>query len=172
MAMANIAVRQEHHALELHHTQTPAIKSIVGFLKLALGGGTMSGICFRVQDVLYALDSLCRYHQPKPQTPNPKPQTPNRFRVHDVLHALDSLCMEAPLRSSVPNKLSFSSFLRACRCHERDLIGIECGLVDVAVEVTASWKLGQWTSTFSDAKASTHPVLELSTDILMHLAHR
>jgi hypothetical protein len=66
MAMANIAVRQEHHALELHHTQTPAIKSIVGFLKLALGGGTMSGICFRVHDVLYALDSLCRRHQPKP----------------------------------------------------------------------------------------------------------
>ncbi len=65
MAMANIAVRQEHHALE-HQTQTPAIKSIVGFLKLALGGGTMSGICFRVHDVLYALDSLCRRHQPKP----------------------------------------------------------------------------------------------------------
>ncbi len=44
--------------------------------------------------------------------------------------------------------------------------------MDVAVEVTASWKPGQWASTFSDAKASTHPVLELSTDILMHLAHR
>ena len=78
MAMANIAVRQEHHALELHHTQTPAIKSIVGFLKLALEGRPLRGITFRVYDVLYALDSLCK-------------------------------------------------------CHERDLIGIECGLVDVAV---------------------------------------
>ena len=116
MAMANIAVRQEHHALELHHTQTPAIKSIVGFLKLALEGRAWSGITFRVYDVLYALDSLCK-------------------------------------------------------CHERDLIGIECGLVDVAVQVTAQWRPGQFASIFSDAKASTHPVLELSSDILMHLAH-
>jgi hypothetical protein len=70
------------------------------------------------------------------------------------------------------NSLSLCPSLLSRRCHERDLIGIECGLVDVAVEVTASWKPGQWASTFSDAKASTHPVLELSTDILMHLAHR
>lgn len=116
MAMANIAVRQEHHALELHHTQTPAIKSIVGFLKLALEGRPLRGITFRVYDVLYALDSLCK-------------------------------------------------------CHERDLIGIECGLVDVAVQVTAQWRPDQFASIFSDAKASTHPVLELSSDILMHLAH-
>ena len=36
MAMANIAVRQEHHALELHSTQIPAIKNIVGFLECAI----------------------------------------------------------------------------------------------------------------------------------------
>ena len=63
MAMANIAVRKEHHALELHHTKTPAIKSIVGFLKLALEGRPLRGITFRVYDVLYALDSLCKCHE-------------------------------------------------------------------------------------------------------------
>ena len=71
-----------------------------------------------------------------------------RFRVYDVLYALASMC----------------------KCHERDLLGIECGLVDVAVQVTAEWRPGKYASIFSDAKASTHPVLELSTDILVHLA--
>ena len=142
MAMANIAVRQKYHALE-HQTQTSAIKSIVGFLKLALEGRTMSGIRFRAYDVLYALQSLCE-------------------------------------------------------CHERDLIGIECMLVDVVVQAMADLASGatrqltvlsvdggqtdQLVSTLcSDtketeekvekAKAITHPVLELSADILMHLAH-
>ena len=58
-----------------------------------------------------------------------------------------------------------------CKCQERDLLGIECGLVDVAVQVTAEWRPGKYSSIFSDSKASTYPVLELSTDILMHLAH-
>jgi len=49
---------------------------------------------------------------------------------------------------------------------------MECGLVDLAVQVTAEWKAGMYAALFSDAKASTHPVLELSTDILKHLAHR
>ena len=142
MAMANIAVRQEHHALE-HQIQTSAIKSIVGFLKLALEGRTMSGIRFRAYDVLYALQSLCE-------------------------------------------------------CHERDLIGIECGLVDVVVQAMADLasgatrqltvlsgdggQTGHLVSTLCSetketeervgkAKASTHPVLELSADILIHLAH-
>jgi hypothetical protein len=43
--------------------------------------------------------------------------------------------------------------------------------VDLAVQVTAEWAPGKYSSMFSDAKASTHPVLELSTDILKHLAH-
>ena len=116
MAMANIAVRQEHHALDLDSTQTPALRSITGFLKLAIEGRHLNGIYFRVYDVLFALDSLCK-------------------------------------------------------CKERDLLGIECGLVDLAVQVTAEWTPGKYCSIFSDAKASTHPVLELSTDILMHLAH-
>ena len=99
-----------------------------------------------------------------------------RFRTFDVLYALQSLC----------------------ECHDRDLIGIECGLVDVAVQVMAdlalagtrqltvlSWdggQTGQLVSTLcSDTKeteenvekpqTSTHPVMELSADILMHLAH-
>ena len=101
-----------------------------------------------------------------------------RFRAFDILYALQSLC----------------------ECHERDLIGIECGLVDVAVQVMADLasgatrqltvsvlsgdggQTGQLVSTscsdaketeekVEKAKASTHPVLELSADILMHLAH-
>jgi len=43
--------------------------------------------------------------------------------------------------------------------------------VDLAVQVTAEWAPGKYSSMFSDAKASTHPVLELSTDMLKHLAH-
>ena len=39
------------------------------------------------------------------------------------------------------------------------------------MQVTAEWAPGKYSSMFSDAKASTHPVLELSTDILKHLAH-
>ena len=60
MALANIAVRQEKHAPEVHSTQVPAIKSIVGFLRCALAKKPWSGIYFRVYDVLYALDSLCK----------------------------------------------------------------------------------------------------------------
>jgi len=71
-----------------------------------------------------------------------------RFRVFDVLYALSSLC----------------------KCQERDLLGIECGLVDLAVQVTAEWRPGKYSSEFSDGQASRHPVLELSTDILVHLA--
>ena len=106
---------QEGKVLPTYKTQVNAIKSIVNFLKLALEHQTMSGISFRVYDVLYALDSLSK-------------------------------------------------------CHDRDMIGIECGLVDVAVRVTADWEPGKYASLFSDAKASTHPVLELSSEILMHLA--
>lgn len=117
MAMANIVVRQvKPTGASLHLTQTPAIKSVVKFLRLAIEGRHLSGIYFRVYDVLFALDSLSKYS-------------------------------------------------------ERDLLGIECGLVDLAVQVTAEWSPGKYSSIFSDAKASTHPVLELSTDILMHLAH-
>ncbi len=43
-----------------------------------------------------------------------------RFRAFDILYALQSLC----------------------ECHERDLIGIECGLVDVAVQVMADLASG------------------------------
>jgi hypothetical protein len=71
-----------------------------------------------------------------------------RFRVFDVLYALSSLC----------------------KCQERDLLGIECGLVDLAVQVTAEWRPGKYSSEFSDGQASRRPVLELSTDILVHLA--
>ena len=63
MAMANIAVHQEHHAPELDATQIPAIKSIVGFLQCALEKRPKSGILFRVHDVLYALDSLSKAHE-------------------------------------------------------------------------------------------------------------
>jgi len=70
------------------------------------------------------------------------------FRVYDVLYALDSLS----------------------KSHERNFLGIECGLVDLAVQVTAEWQPGKYASMFSNAKASTYPVLELSTDILKHLA--
>jgi hypothetical protein len=125
MAMANIAVGQDAScAAESTGSEVKAgsvrfkvssIKSIVGFLKCAVEGQQTSGIRFRVYDVLYALDSMCK-------------------------------------------------------CHERDLLGIECGLVDAAVQVTAEWRPGKYSSIFSDAKASTHPVLELSTDILVHLA--
>ena len=59
------AVRQEHHALELEPYQTPAIKSIVGFLQGALENRQMSGIRFRVYDVLYALDCLSKCHDRK-----------------------------------------------------------------------------------------------------------
>ena len=116
MAMANIAVRQEHHAPELSAQDKPAIKSIVRFLRCAVEKTDVNGIHFRVYDVLYALDSLSK-------------------------------------------------------SHERRFLGIDCGLVDLAVQVTAEWKPGQYASIFSDEKASTHPVLELSTDILKHLAH-
>lgn len=117
MAMANIAVRQvKQKNARLDATQKPAVKSVVSFLKLAIEGRQLSGIYFRVYDVLFALDSLSKYN-------------------------------------------------------DRDLLGIECGLVDLAVQVTAEWTPGKYSSIFSDAKASTHPVLELSTDILMHLAH-
>ena len=51
-------------------------------------------------------------------------------------------------------------------------IGIECGLVDLAVQVTAEWKPGLYAATFSDAQASIYPVLELATNILKDLAHR
>lgn len=42
--------------------------------------------------------------------------------------------------------------------------------MDLAVQVTAAWQPGKYSSMFSNAKASTYPVLELSTDILKHLA--
>jgi hypothetical protein len=117
MAMANIVVHQEHHIPQLDRSQIPAIKSIVGFLQCALEKQKKNGILFRVYDVLYALDSLSKAHEP-------------------------------------------------------NMIGIECGLVDLAVQVTAEWKPGLYAATFSDAKASTYPVLELATDILEDLAHR
>ena len=107
MAIANIAVRQNKEKnVSIEATHTQAVKSIVGFLKLAIEGRHLNGIHFRVYDVLFALDSLCKYK-------------------------------------------------------ERDLLGIECGLVDLAVQVTAEWTPGKYSSIFSDAKASTHPVLEV-----------
>jgi len=60
MAMANIIVRQEHQSVELLAADTPALMSVVFFLDCALAGRMMNGIHFRVYDVLYALDSLCR----------------------------------------------------------------------------------------------------------------
>jgi hypothetical protein len=117
MAMANIIVHQEQHIPQLDRSQIPAIKSIVGFLQCALEKRYKSGILFRVHDVLYALDSISKAHEPS-------------------------------------------------------IIGIECGLVDLAVQVTAEWRPGLYAATFSDAKASTHPVLELATNILQDLAHR
>jgi len=114
MALANILVRREGRTLPLYNTDANAIQSIVRFLHLALEQRTMSGISFRVYDVLYGLDSLSK-------------------------------------------------------CHDRDLIGIECGLVDVAVQLTREWRPGKYASFFSDAKASTYPVLELSSEILMRL---
>jgi hypothetical protein len=58
------------------------------------------------------------------------------------------------------------------KAHEPSIIGIECGLVDLVVQVTAEWKPGLYAAAFSNAKASTYPVLELATDILEDLAHR
>ena len=117
MAMANIVVHQEHHIPQLDRSQIPAIKSIVGFLQCALEKRKTNGILFSVYDVLYALDSLSKAHEPS-------------------------------------------------------IIGIECGLVDLVVQVTAEWKPGLYAAAFSNAKASTYPVLELATDILEDLAHR
>ena len=117
MAMANIVVHQEHHIPQLDRSQIPTIKSIVGFLQCALEKRKTNGILFSVYDVLYALDSLSKAHEPS-------------------------------------------------------IIGIECGLVDLVVQVTAEWKPGLYAAAFSNAKASTYPVLELATDILEDLAHR
>lgn len=126
MAMANIATRQEHHALVIHNAvATPtAIKSIVHFLECAIEQKPFHGIFFRVYDVLYALDSLSR-------------------------------------------------------CSKHEMIGVECGLVDMACRITAEWKPGDYAFTFDRSSSlpqqgpvvsDTHPILELSTDILVHLA--
>ena len=37
--------------------------------------------------------------------------------------------------------------------------------------LSSQWRPGKYSSIFAPEKASTHPVLELATDILMHLAH-
>ena len=44
--------------------------------------------------------------------------------------------------------------------------------MDLVVQVTAEWKPGLYAAAFSNAKASTYPVLELATEILEDLAHR
>jgi hypothetical protein len=97
MAMANIVVHQEHHIMQLDRSQIPAIKRIVGFLQCALEKPKKNGILFRVYDVLYALDSLSKAHEP-------------------------------------------------------NMIGIKCGLVDLAVQVTAEWNLSSMTERNLPAK--------------------
>jgi hypothetical protein len=92
-----------------------SLLTLMHYLRCAIEKTTVSGISFRVYDVLYALDSLSKSHDP-------------------------------------------------------NFLGMECGLVDLAVQVTAEWKPGKYASMFSDDKAFTCPVLELSTDILKHLA--
>jgi hypothetical protein len=88
------------------------------------------------------------------------------FRVYDVLYALNSLA----------------------KSHQRELIGLQCGLVDVAVKITCDWQPARKAlandcsadllmsgSVYMSEEAPKHiadriQILELSTDILRHLS--